>query len=434
MNIHVVKPGETLMSIAQQYGTTPQRIITDNNFADPNMLTVGQALLILTPDVVHIAKPGDTLGGISVMYNTTILSLLQNNPHLATSPILYAGEPVVVSFSDEKRRSITVNGYAYPYIHRDVLLNSLPYLTTLTIFGYGFDEEGNLIGGIDDQPLINMALEFQTAPIMLLSSVSEKGTFSTELASKLFNDYDMQNKLIEQIIATMKQKKYRGLDVDFEYVRPEDRDAYVQFLENITEKLNAQGFSVNVDLAPKTSADQEGLLYQGHDYAALGDIANTALLMTYEWGYMFGPPIAVAPLNSVRQVVDYGLTEIPADKILLGIPNYGYDWALPFIRGTTAAVPLGNEEALALAQSVGAEIQFDELAQSPFFRYYDDDGKEHVVWFEDARSILGKLNLLSEKQLKGAGYWNLMRPFTQNWLLLNALYDIEKIPITQLSQ
>jgi spore germination protein len=422
------------MSIAQQYGTTPQRIITDNNFADPNMLTVGQALLILTPDVVHIAKPGDTLGGISVMYNTTILSLLQNNPHLATSPILYAGEPVVVSFSDEKRRSITVNGYAYPYIHRDVLLNSLPYLTTLTIFGYGFDEEGNLIGGIDDQPLINMALEFQTAPIMLLSSVSEKGTFSTELASKLFNDYDMQNKLIEQIIATMKQKKYRGLDVDFEYVRPEDRDAYVQFLENITEKLNAQGFSVNVDLAPKTSADQEGLLYQGHDYAALGDIANTALLMTYEWGYMFGPPIAVAPLNSVRQVVDYGLTEIPADKILLGIPNYGYDWALPFIRGTTAAVPLGNEEALALAQSVGAEIQFDELAQSPFFRYYDDDGKEHVVWFEDARSILGKLNLLSEKQLKGAGYWNLMRPFTQNWLLLNALYDIEKIPITQLSQ
>lgn len=430
MIIHVVEPGDTIMNIAEQYGTTPQRIIADNSLTDPNTLSIGQALLILKPEVVHIAESGDTLGGISVKYNTTILSLLQNNPQLVTSPILYAGEPVVISFSDEKRGPITINGYVYPYIQRNTLLNSLPYLTSLTIFGYGFDESGNLIGDIDDQPLINLAYEFQVAPIMLLSSVSEEGTFSTELASKLFNNIDMQNKLIEQILATMKEKGYVGLDVDFEYVRPEDKDAYVNFLENITDKLNAEGFSVNVDLAPKTSAEQQGLLYQGHDYPALGDIANTSLLMTYEWGYMYGPPMAVAPLNSVRQVVDYGISEIPANKILMGIPNYGYDWSLPFVRGTTAATPLGNQEAIALAQSVGADIQFDETAQSPYLRYYDASGTEHVVWFEDVRSILGKLNLISEKQLKGAGYWNLMRPFTQNWILLNALYDINKLPLS----
>ena len=54
--------------------------------------------------------------------------------------------------------------------------------------------------------------------------------------------------------------------------------------------------------------------------------------MTYEWGYLFGPPMATAPVNMVRQVLDYGVTTIDPNKILMGIPNYAYDWSLPFIQ------------------------------------------------------------------------------------------------------
>ncbi len=134
--------------------------------------------------------------------------------------------------------------------------------------------------------------------------------------------------------------------------------------------------------------------------------------------------MAVAPINNVRRVVDYALTEIPAHKIFLGIPNYGYDWTLPYVRGESRARSIGNVEALNIAYEHGAEISYDTNAQAPFFRYFDENGAEHEVWFEDVRSIRKKLELIAEKSLRGAGYWNLMRPFQQNWSLLDYMFDV----------
>lgn len=130
------------------------------------------------------------------------------------------------------------------------------------------------------------------------------------------------------------------------------------------------------------------------------------------------------PCPNVRAVVEYALTQIPAEKIWLGVPNYGYDWPLPFVQGETRATSISNRYAVQLALRYNAEIQYDERAQSPWFRYRDESGVEHEVWFEDARSIRAKLALIPEYGLRGAGYWNLMRPFPQNWLVLSSLYNI----------
>ena len=137
--------------------------------------------------------------------------------------------------------------------------------------------------------------------------------------------------------------------------------------------------------------------------------------------YTYGPPMAVAPINMVRRVVDYALTEIPAEKISLGIPNYGYDWPLPDVRGTTKAVTVGNREAVQLAIDHGVEIRFDKVAMSPYFRYWQY-GIQHEVWFEDVRSIKAKFDLVKEKGLSGVGYWQLMRYFRANWLLLEEMF------------
>ena len=228
----------------------------------------------------------------------------------------------------------------------------------------------------------------------------------------------------------MREKGYVGLDVDFEYIAAEDAEAYLDFLENITARLHQYGYFVNTDLAPKTDAQQPGLLYEAHNYRAIGAISDTVLLMTYEWGYTYGPPMAVAPLNKVREVIVYALTEIPLEKIRMGIPNYGYDWPLPYERGVTKAVIIGNEEAIQLAKRFGAEIQYDETAQSPYFTYRNDMGTEHVVWFEDVRSIAAKYGLADEFYLPGTGYWNIMRPFSQNWAFVNENYDIRKQPVS----
>lgn len=127
--------------------------------------------------------------------------------------------------------------------------------------------------------------------------------------------------------------------------------------------------------------------------------------------------MAVAPLNMVRRVVEYAVTEIPPQKIKLGIPNYGYDWPLPYERGVTRARTIGNIEAVQIAIEHGVDIQFDDVAQSPFFRY-TEEGIEHEVWFEDVRSIRAKFGLIQEFGLVGAGYWQLMQLFRANWLLM----------------
>jgi spore germination protein len=118
----------------------------------------------------------------------------------------------------------------------------------------------------------------------------------------------------------------------------------------------------------------------------------------------------------VRSVVEYALTEIPSEKINLGIPNYGYDWTLPYVKGESKAVTIGNVEAVQIAIRQGADISFDEIAQSPFFQY-EMDGSLHEVWFEDVRSINAKYDLVKEYQLKGIGVWQIMRLYRAMWLL-----------------
>ena len=289
-------------------------------------------------------------------------------------------------------------------------------------FTYGITPQGGLVP-LDDQALIDAAKSMRVRPILHLSTLTQEGTFSNELAHTVLTDGAVQNRLAASLLETIQQKGYRGLDVDFEFVYPEDASAYAAFIARMRESLSPLGLPVFVALVPKTSADQRGELYEGHDYRLLGEAADFVFLMTYEWGYTYGPPMAVAPLRNVELVVDYALSEIPAEKIWMGIPNYGYDWTLPFRQGDRAQ-SISNQEAVALAVQNRVAIRLDQAAQSPWFRYVDGQGREHEVWFEDARSIRAKLELARSRGLYGVGYWNLMRPFPQNWALLNSLYEI----------
>lgn len=426
MGIHVVKQGETIYSIARDYDTTPNRLIEDNELTNPNNLVVGQTLVILYPKRTYTVEEGDTLLDVAQKNGVSVITLLQNNPGLADFPYLYVGQQIVIEYEGDKIGSMEVNGYLYPYIDIDVLEKTLPYLTYITIFTYGFTPEGELIG-VDDQNIINIARDYGVAPLLLLSTLTNEGSFSNVLASQILNNIEAQNRLIENILTNLREKQYYGLNIDFEYIYPEDRQAYVNFIGNVTTILNAEGFEVIASLAPKIAADQPGILYEGHDYRAIGEVSNKVLLMTYEWGYTYGPPMGVAPIDKVREVLDYAVTEITPDMIFIGIPNYAYDWALPFVRGESRARSLSNVEAVEQAAEYGATIYFDEVAKVPYYNYISADGIEHVVWFEDARSINEKLLLINQYGLNGTSYWNIMKYFPQNWAVLNSLYNINKV-------
>ena len=426
MTIHIVSPGETLYSIAGQYGVDPFILRTDNGIPVTGQLAVGQTLVIRPVRTAHIVQPGETLRSIARQHGISLRSLYRNNYRLGGQPEIRPGQLLVISYEEESAEVIATNGYAYPFISPGALRATLPYMSYLTPFTYGITAAGSLLP-LQDGMLLQEAEQLGTAPLMHLSTLTEEDTFSSQRAVELLTDTQRQEEIIAQIITAAQEKGYRGVDVDFEFIPGAQGAAYAGFIRLLRERLAPLDLPVTVALAPKTYAGQSGLLYEGHDYAALGAAADFVLLMTYEWGYTYGPPMAVAPLPNVRAVLDYAVTEIPREKIYLGIPNYGYDWSLPFRRGESRARSISNQEAVELAVRYGAEIFYDEQAQSPFFRYTAEDGVVHEVWFEDARSMAAKLHLIREYGLHGAGYWNLMRPYPQGWTLLNAIYRVQDL-------
>lgn len=303
-----------------------------------------------------------------------------------------------------------VNGYAYPSISKETLEWWLPRLSWVAAFSYGFTEDGNLIN-LEDANLIIPATEAGVRPMMVLTPLDADGNFNDNIAIRVFENPDAQQNLIDNIEANIKNKNMGGVDFDFEYLAAGYADDYVELVGRTRGRLRPQGYLTTVALAPKVSTDQPGLLYQGHDYAGMGQAADYCLLMTYEWGYTYGPPLPVSPINSVRRVLDYGVTQIPPEKILMGMSNYGYDWRLPFVQGESKAEKLTNYQALAWAEYYGVDVQYDEEAQAPFFTYTSPDGSEHIVWFEDERSWRARLALVEEYGLAGISIWNIMHIF-----------------------
>ena len=372
---------------------------------------------------IYIARPEDTLGRISEMTGVSEETAAYIN-QISWPYDLAVGQALLLPAEAESGRPsqnvwrpAAIKGYAYPFINSRVLGQTLPYLTSLCVFSYGFTEEGNLIPPkTDDVWMLGEAKAHSVRPELTLTSLNEQDQFDNLLIHALLHSEEKKNRLILALLNEMKEKGYEGLDVDFEYVPAEDRDAYTRFVTQLTERMNAEGYPVSVALAPKTSDNQRGLLYEGIDYAGLGAAANSVFLMTYEWGYRCSPPMAVAPLPEVRRVVEYAVTRIPPEKIDLGIPNYGYDWPVSASGEAEEARTVGNIEAVHQAAETGSEILWDDTAQSPYYRY-ERDGAGHEVWFEDVRSMQAKFGLVREYGLRGAGYWQIMRLFRPGWIL-----------------
>ncbi len=303
-----------------------------------------------------------------------------------------------------------VNGYAYPSISEETLNWWLPRLSWVASFSYGFTEDGELIN-LEDANIVIPANQVGVRPMMVLTPLDAQGNFNDNIAIRIFENSNARENLINNIEANMRNKNMGGIDFDFEYLAAEYADDYVRLVADTSQRLRPLGCLTTVALAPKVSTDQPGLLYQGHDYAGMGKAADYCLLMTYEWGYTYGPPLPVSPINSVRRVLDYGISQIPAEKILMGMSNYGYDWKLPFVQGESKAEKLTNYQALARAEYYGASVEYDEEAQAPFFTYTAPDGSEHIVWFENEQSWLARLALVSEYGLAGISIWNIMHIF-----------------------
>ncbi len=425
--IHVVQPGDSLWKISRRYGVSTQEISDINELDQFPYLVVGQALVIPTREFSYTVRPGDTLWSISRRFNISINNIAAANS-ITNQNVLTPGQVLRIPSRSKNFGYIEVNAYIEPSTpekEREDIREVGEYLTYLSPFSYRVTADGTLIP-IRDDTMISTARGLRVAPLMVITNFAE-GTFSTEIGKAILTSESIQQKLIDNVLSTMRSKGYYGLNIDFERLPREERESYNNFLRKVVAALHRENYVVSTALAPKTSATQVGAWYEAHDYRAHGEIVDFVIIMTYEWGWSGGPPLPVAPIRNVRAVLDYAVSVIPPKKIMMGMPLYGYDWTLPYVPNGPFARRVSPQQAIAIAAQFNQAIKYDYQAQSPFINYTDNNGKAHIIWFEDARSVRAKFLLANEFGLRGVSYWLLGLDFPQNWAVLDDMFNIVKV-------
>jgi spore germination protein len=411
-DVYIVQPGDTLWKIARRYAVTVQALAQYNNISNSDSIYPGMALYI--PVTRHRVQPGESLWSIARRYGVTLQALIKAN-NISAPNNLQVGTVLVIPAKVRPQKS--VNGYIYMLGQQAVPIVSEVgrFLTYLSPFAYLIGEDGSL-QPIDDGPALRAGAAQGVTPMMAVTNFTATSR-GENLASVILNSAELTRTLLDNIVSIMREKGYKGLNVDFENVLPGDREAYNGFLRRAAARMRANNWFLSTALAPKTGPEQRGPLYEAHDYPAHGEIADFVVLMTYEWGYRKGPPQPISPVNRIREVLDYAVSVIPRDKIYLGFQIYASDWTLPHLEGDEAET-FSPQEAVARAAQYGTEIFYNYEAESPWYRYTDAQGRAHEVWFEDARSAQAKFDLMKEYGLAGVSYWALGYPFPQNWVLL----------------
>ena len=409
--IHEVKSGDSLFKISNQYDMNVGKIAPLNGLTKESRLVLGQSIVI--PGSTYIVQPGETLWRIAYRHAISTESLRKQNG--LKSHLIFPGQKLEIPHPAKTK--IWTGTYFVP---RDQKTNSWMldfYKNTLSglfIFDYKPDNDGNLDEVKENKANI-IAWNNHLTPYATLTNVSEKG-YDPDLLHHLLSNGSIRKNLIQSIYSLLDSHDYKGIVVDFEQVQPRDRAYLNQFMKELSARLHPVGMEVLIAVPPK-EGDRIPEYYDGYDYSTLGKYVDKMFLMTYNWHWPGGPSGPIAPINKVRDTLNYAVSVVPKSKLLLGIPQYAYDWAITGEdkKGTAYS----TQHAIDLYIKNKSQVHYDLQAASPWFRYKDENGILHEVWFEDPRSLLAKFRLVKEYGLVGTGCWHLgiTMPQTEEILL-----------------
>lgn len=270
-------------------------------------------------------------------------------------------------------------------------------LDQVILFGWGFDQSGNVTGQ-DPFPIKGM-----TGPKkrVLLFGNFGTGGFHGDLANAIVADPQVGQRAIDGILAKVRDFGGSGVQIDFEGIYLSDRDHYTAWLGRLAEALHKEGLTLSVAVPVKQSDNRNG--FAGEiDYPGIGRVADFIYLMAYDRHYLGGEAGPVAPLDWAEAVVRYAVGVIPAQKLILGVPLYGYEWGEdPAKNASYGGAFLTNRVAQA-----GAEAIWDPVAAEYRAEWQSPEGKR-TAWWGDERSLEAKLHLAYQYNLKGIALWRL---------------------------
>jgi spore germination protein YaaH len=316
--------------------------------------------------------------------------------------------------------SPTIAGYVAPWDPRSrAALDRPPKpLTEISPVWYQATETGDVVFASDEASKSADESGNDVAPLRLVPSVSNfrAGRWDGELISLILRDPQRRARHLDALVSLARSAGAAGVDLDYESLQPADRNAYAAFVRDLASAVRRAGRMLTVTVHAKTSETDGAPGARAQDWRQLGAAADELRIMAYDHSWPDSPPGPVAPVAWVDPVLAYAVRQVSPAKVLLGLPTYGYDWP-----HGGAGQDLDWADVTALAARHNGQVRWDEASQSPWFSYRDENGVDHVVWFENARSMQAKVALARRYGVAGVALWKLGGEDPGVWQVLRAI-------------
>jgi spore germination protein YaaH len=231
--------------------------------------------------------------------------------------------------------------------------------------------------------------------------------FDRGLAHRILTDPEVRERTITSIVNFVVEGNFSGINIDYENIPPEDRDSLNSYMRELASRLHSLGKIVTIDVAGKTWDNPSG--WDGAwDYKALGEICDYICIMCYDYHWSGSEAGPVGPLGWLREVAQYALSTIPKEKIIIGIPFYGYRWL------GRSGVYLSFKEAVETAKKVNAEVLFSEEDAEYYYSY-----GSYEVWFQGAKSVELKISTILSYEMDKVAAWSVGQEDPRVWEVIN---------------
>lgn len=267
------------------------------------------------------------------------------------------------------------------------------HIDVIADFAYRVDPDGSVQGN-PSTSIIQESLDQGISPLILFHNFNGR-IFDPEPLHTLFSSTTVRTQFIENMLNVL-PNGVAGVHIDFEGVEAGYRIAYISFLEALRATLHSQGLLLTIAVPAKRSEWEA----PGYDFTEIGRLCDAITIMTYDEHYAGGESGPIASLPWMTQALDYAIRYIPRNKILLGIPAYGYDWSA----SQTSMVPM--RDIPALIQKTDARVLWSDPSVEPYF-YYWQGRERHVVWYESDISAKVRLGFVKSYRIRGIALWRL---------------------------
>lgn len=241
------------------------------------------------------------------------------------------------------------------------------------------------------------------------NTISGSG-FNSAAATTMLSDATLREAHVTAIVDLVLAQGFDGIDVDYESVAAAQRANFTAFITSLSQKLHASGRTLSIAVYAKASDSENWRGPGAQDWVALGKLADSIKIMCYDYSWDGSAAGPIAPLDWIDRVTTYAESTIPAQKIIIALPFYGYDWV------GTAGKTVTYADGMRIAQANGVTPVRDANGELTF----SYSGGTHTVYFQDATSYIRKAWLLKQKHssIGGFAHWCVGQEDPEVWKTL----------------